>query len=249
MRLSVSAHRADKGRELKLTMDEGAAVEDDELTTFANTGSARLTAVEVTRDGGTATRTLARDDGWATRLPAFSPGSEQPRAAIKVKGKSKKYDPLSPARRSFRFGADFWLDPTSDGSSVDNGDNLMQRGQFHSKTQYKLQVDHRVVSCRVKGAKGKLIVRSSKEVAPQTWYRVRCGRSGGKLALKVWELTDDGPDPFTSATRNGHTGKVKMARTLPLSVGGKLMSNGKIPAAGNDQFNGIVDEVVYDVGG
>jgi hypothetical protein len=34
-----------------------------------------------------------------------------------------------------------------------------------------------------------------------------------------------------------------------LSIGGKLKNNGKIPAAGNDQFNGIVDEVNYDVGG
>ena len=32
---------------------------------------------------------------------------------------------------------------------------------------------------------------------------------------------------------------------LPLSIGGKLSSTGRIPAAGNDQFNGLVDRVVY----
>jgi hypothetical protein len=248
VRLSLSAHRAASGPALKLTMDEGQLVDGDDVKSFANTGSARLTAAVVTRAGGMATRTAGRYDGWAASLPEFSSSSPHPRAAVAVTNNGHRYDALSPARRPFRFGAEFWLDDPSDGSSVDNGDNLMQRGQYHSKTQYKLQVDHRVVSCRVKGAKGKLIVRSSK-VDPLTWYRVRCSRTGGKLALKVWKLTDDGPDLFSSATRHGHTGSVKMARTVPLSIGGKLKNNGKIPAAGNDQFNGIVDEVNYDVGG
>ena len=49
-------------------------------------------------------------------------------------------------------------------------------------------------------------------------------------------------------TRRGRTGTVKMKVTKPLSIGGKLTNGGKIPLAGNDQFSGVVDEVVYAVG-
>jgi hypothetical protein len=248
VRLSVSPHRANSGPELRLTMDEGDLVEDGVLDGFANTGSARLTTDVVTRHEGEAVRTANPFDEWATRLPAFDSTSAAPRAVIRVRNKSRRHDPLSPDRRSFRFGVDFALDEVSDGSSLDNGDNLVQRGLYQSRRQYKLQVDHRVVTCRVKGAKRALLVRSADKVEPLTWYRTRCSRAGGKLALKVWEVTDAGLTLFSSASRRGHTGSVTMARTTPLSIGGKLTGKSKIPGA-SDQFNGVLDEVVYDVGG
>jgi hypothetical protein len=33
---------------------------------------------------------------------------------------------------------------------------------------------------------------------------------------------------------------------VPLSVGGRLRDNGTIPVRAGDQFNGLVDRVVYD---
>jgi hypothetical protein len=239
-------HRAGGGLALRLMMDGKSPAENKPLDKLTNTGSAALTAVVVRRGEGEAVRVPGRYDGWAAQLPAYEDSSAPPRAAIRVTNTGSKGDALSPGRHSFRFGAEFRLDDASEGSQVDNGDNLVQRGLYQSRRQYKLQVDHRVVLCRVKGAQGTLVARSS-TIAPQTWYRVLCRRNEGKVVLKVWQLAADGPALLSKTSTQGATGSLTMARRTPLSVGGKLSQKGKIPAGGSDQFNGVVDRVVYAV--
>jgi hypothetical protein len=62
--------------------------------------------------------------------------------------------PAQPGSRDFEFGAGFSLDTKSTGDHADNGDNLIQRGLFGDKAQYKIQVDKGKVSCRIKGSGG-----------------------------------------------------------------------------------------------
>jgi hypothetical protein len=87
-------------------------------------------------------------------------------------------------------------------------------------------------------------VRSTRAVAPGSWYRAQCTRDGNTLTLKVVRLEDRASWSYRAS---GATGRLQpSSRTVPLSVGGKLRNGGN-PAASADQFNGRVDNVVYNV--
>jgi hypothetical protein len=239
---TASTPRQQPRPQLLLDLDKGKHGAGVPLRSLRNDGRAPTQVAVVRRDGGQAVRARARYHRWAARLPTTATGSTPPRAAIRVVNSANR-DPFSPRARRFAFGADFRLDPVSSGVK-DNGDNLVQRGHHGSSAQYKLQLDGARVMCRVKGADGTVTVRS-RAVHRQRWYRARCSRSGDLVELRVWRLANGGPDLVETSRHRGRTGPVGFARGLPLSIGGKLSSTGRIPAAGNDQFNGLVDRVVY----
>jgi hypothetical protein len=209
-----------------LDFDEGSAGEGAVVTTAANNG---LWAV---------------DSSWGVRLPVYSGVSDPPRAVVRIRA-SDTSDPLSPRTSEFEFGADFRLDATSTGSTVDNGDNLIQRGLFRDRGQYKLEVDAGKLACRVKGATGQVTVRSPVSISRGAWYRAFCRRAGTQVVLKVARIISGGLGTFTSTTANGGTGDVDMGGSVPLSAGGKLSADGLLVLAATDQFNGIVDRVFY----
>ncbi|MDQ3628776.1 MAG: hypothetical protein M3419_08205 [Actinomycetota bacterium] len=230
---------------LRLALDGGAKTAGDPLHRLRSSGWAPVRAEVVSRDGGAAVRVLDRRGGWAARLPAHSGQSDPPRASIRVRREGPN-DPFSPGETDFSFGVDFHLNSVSSGSTLDDGDNLVQRGLYAEAAQYKVQVDGGVPRCRISGHGGAVVVRA-RSVQRQQWYRILCSRSGQAVTIRVWKLTSSGPVCFDSATGRGPIGSVTFPRTVPLSVGGKLDAAGAVASGSSDQFNGVIDEIVYDV--
>ena len=150
---------------------------------------------------------------------------------------------LDPGAEAFTFGASFKLDEKSSGSEADNGDNLVQRGTFDSPGQLKIQLDHGVPSCRVKGAEGEAFVKADGPVDPGAWYSVTCERNGSDLELTV-KAYDDGAGGGTWRT-TAPTGAIA-ARRPAAHDRGKTGPDGT-PVASPDQFNGSVDDVFFRV--
>ena len=132
-------------------------------STVPNAGTANV-HVEVTVHG----RCLGRGGRRAATAvtPCGSPPTPAPPgapAAVLV-ATDEGSGALDPGAEAFTFGATFQLDEKSSGSEADNGDNLVQRGTFDSPGQLKIQLDHDVPSCRVKG--GRRARSSSRPTAP-----------------------------------------------------------------------------------
>lgn len=229
-----AASAAGPGRELNLKFENSSL--------RSNAGNAGLAVDVVTHNGGEISET-SRNQGTAVRLPAYR-ASNPPFAAFRVRD-YQGADDLSPENAKFRFGADFTLDSRSQGSSVDNGNNLVQRGLYNAPLQYKIELDNQRPACRVKGAGGAVTVRSSHRVQPDHWYRATCTRDGSKVTLQVLRLGDG--TRWTS-TASGRTGYMKApSGSLPLSVGSKLNRHGQIARNSADQFNGRVDNVFLNI--
>jgi len=198
-----------------------------------------VTTAVLTANGGTLT---AGSQGSA-KFPRLDDTSPAQRAVVTVTSRDNT-DPLSPGTDDFTFGAEFWLNYESDGVSLDNGNNLVQRGLYADPAQYKVQVDHDHVSCRVAGSDGAVVAKSAVVVDPHTWYRTTCARSGDRLQLTV---LDEAAGTLTRTTVSGPIGSVDPgAASVPLAIGGKVTSSGTLVIGSSDQFNGLVDDVFYD---
>jgi hypothetical protein len=219
---------------------------------LASSGTARVSVHEVTRSSGSLRFVSGlQGQGTAVRTPAFDPSADGPRAAITVVPSSG--DPLSPGTQRFSFGADVKLDSASTASksagSTDNGDNVVQRGLYASgSTQYKIQVDGDVPSCRIRGTSGTVMVHGS-ALTRGVWYRLSCLREGSTVTLYVMRYAGDGAlEQTRSYTGHGATGSVRTANArVPLSVGGAVHDDGTLKAS-CDQFNGQIDFVSVAVG-
>ena len=204
-----------------------------------NSGDADLSIDIVSANGGTL-RSLDQR-GQSIRTPDFVPSNNEPRAVLRVRSIGDGGDALDPGEAPFVFGADFALDRVSDGTSVDNGDNLVQRGLASDPAQYKLELDNRRPTCRIRGESGDIRVASSVQAQPGAWYRVRCVRLPGSVTLVVTDL-DTGQEMVT--VENGRTGSMTPeSPRIPLSVGGKLNSDGSLVESATDQFNGAINLV------
>lgn len=221
-------------RELVLTFDQSPMP--------VNEGTANTRVVKVSANGGDILSAKAEFGENAIRLPFYSPELNAARAMIVVTEVSG--DSLNPLEGDFKFGADFSLDPTSSGSSRDNGDNLIQRGLYEDPSQFKLELDARRPTCRVKGSKGEVVVRSSVPVDPAAWYRVYCERRGDQITLGLLKLADE--VDWIRQTKEGVTGALDFADSIPISIGGKVDASGR-PSPSADQFNGLIDQVVVDI--
>lgn len=220
-----------------LDFDDGTATGPD----LSNSGSATVSTSIAAAEEGTVL-TARRGSGKAARLEPFDPESPADLAVVVVRPGGDQ-DALAPRRGGFAFGAAFRLDAKSEGSDVDNGNNLVQRGLYRDTAQYKLQVDNGRVSCRVLGASGGVQVTST-NVRTRLWHRVRCVRSPDSVKLVVVALTDDGPVKRIW-TRKGRTGDLAFSGRPPLSIGGKVDNRGALVEASADQFNGRVDNVFF----
>lgn len=215
----------------------------DTVSSVDNTGELSV-RIDVASHGDGVLRGARGPNGGAVRMPRWSAGA--PGFAIARVRSVASEDVLSPGERAFGFGADFSLDETSTGSDADDGDNLLQRGLFEGTTQYKVQVDAGRLSCRVAGLAGDVIVKAERRVQPGQWYRVRCFRYGDTVTLAVARLERDGVHgEWSTKDGSGPIGAVVMPKETPLSVGGKLATDGSLFPASTDQFNGLVDRVMY----
>lgn len=222
--------------ELGLSFDGSPLVSDD------NDGAEAVEVASLHSPGGAIEATESSDGSTAARFPGFA--EEGPALAVVTVRPVGEDDFLAPGTDGFAFGADFSLDAESEGGA-DDGNNLMQRGLFGSGSQYKLQIDRRTVSCRVKGADGELVVEAADPVIPGTWYRARCVLRDGGLTLRLGELDGGEPGEWETATAQGTPGEVSFADDVPLSIGGKLSPEGELVPSSPDQFNGAMDNVYY----
>jgi hypothetical protein len=167
-------------------------------------------------------------------FPPYVKSGTYPRAVVAVTPTSG--GGLSPGAADFEYGAVFRLNTTSSGRSIDNGDNLFQRGLYEDSTQFKLQLDAGYPSCRVRGSGGAVFAKSSLKVTPNAWYRVTCSRIGTKLTVEV------SPYGSTAAPRStvvtGSAGTLTFPATQPAAIGGKVSNSGAVISSATDQFNG-----------
>lgn len=171
----------------------------------------------------------------AIQFPSYSDSATYPRAAIGLTPTAGQA--LSPESSNFEYGAVFRLDQNSSGDTLDNGDNLFQRGLHGEGSQFKLQLDHRYPSCVVSGSAGRVLVRSNAKVTPDEWYRVTCSRIGSEVTVAV---TPYGSGDTENTSTSGGTGTLTFEPSRPASIGGKLTRSGSIAANASDQFNGAV---------
>jgi hypothetical protein len=231
--VSPPAGAAVAGREMNLKFGTTAKQ--------TNNGRTPLAVRTVTRNGGRVASTSG-PSGGAVRLPAYQ-ASNAPVAVLAITD-TDGADDLAPGTARFTFGADFALDAKSQGSRTDNGNNLVQRGLYGHRMQFKLELDGNRPLCRIKGSGGAVSVKSSRTVAPGVWHRAVCKRSGSRVTLTVKRLSD-GVKWATSRSRA--TGSLRpSSRSVPVSVGGKLNPNGSL-ARSADQFNGKVDNAFVNV--
>ena len=233
----------DSSRRVLLTFDSPLVGTGRRLFTVENLGSAPTVNVVLELDGGVATTTTSFS-GIGMRLPARGSSSEEPRAVLRVTNASED-DLLNPGSDSFRFGADFRLQATSDGTVDDAGDNLVQRGLYESRSQYKLQMDHGRPSCVIKGSEGRVSVFAPVVADAGAWYRVECSRTASLVTLT---LTDLDTGAALTWSESGETGDLTPGTSvLPLSVGGKVYRWGEMVPE-TDQFNGKIDNVLLEIG-
>jgi hypothetical protein len=212
-----------------------------EARTVQNAGTADV-HTEVRSTGNASLEVVAGPDGGhAVRFPAYTGAASAPAAVLVATDEGG--GALDPGDDEFTFGASFQLDELSSGSAADNGDNLVQRGAFDSPGQLKLQLDHGVPSCRVKGDAGEAFVKADGPVDPGAWYSVTCERNGSDLELAVKPYAD-GSGGGTWHTM-APTGNIAL-KGLPLTIGGKTGPDGT-PVASPDQFNGAVDDIFFRV--
>ena len=197
--------------------------------------------------GGSLRAVPGRDGGYAARFPTYNPGDPR-RAVMTVTTTSQ--DPFNPGVADFSFGADFNVDDTAEQDAdqekvkdADNGNNLLQRGLFSDTGQYKLQVDHGRVSCRIAGSEGEVVVRAPQPIEPETWYRVSCLRVGDRVTLQLHDFERD----LERTSEEGSTGSVHLPPTTPVVLGGKASTSGAAVATDSDQFNGAIDNVFLTV--
>lgn len=231
------------GVALLLDFEGGYVAPGAMVATVPNAGSSRLESSVSTSAGGRIIQDRGLGSGFAVRFPRFAKGPTP--AAVLVLREAGTAGRLSPDDRPFSFGADFSLDASSSGSATDNGDNLVQRGLATDPTQYKVQIDHGVPSCRIAGRAGEVVLKARSRVDPGAWYRVRCSRRGDQVTLMVRRLDGTGGREVVRVEAN--LGAVRFASDVPVSVGGKVAADGEVVTSATDQFNGLVDNVRFEL--
>jgi hypothetical protein len=159
---------------LHLTFDRPQQPRASTVTRFVNSGDADLSIGVTGADGG---RVRSLDShGQSLRMPPYVPSRNEPRAVLWVRDSPGGIDTLDPGSASFVFGADIKLDERSDGTAIDDGDNLLQRGLIDDDAQYKLEIDFGRPACSIRGSSGQVMVVSPSTLPRDTWHRVRCWR-------------------------------------------------------------------------
>jgi hypothetical protein len=240
--VALGAVRADAATANSLTLravgTTGAAVTSS--SHFAIGGDTAVNIAVVRLSGGSAKLVAGPDSASrAVQFPAYVGSGTYPRAVVRVTPTSG--GGLSPGAANFQYGAVFRLNATSSGRSIDNGDNLFQRGLYGDRAQLKLQIDRGYPSCLVRGSTGRVFARSKTKVVANKWYRATCSRVGSKVTVQVSPFGSTATPASTVAT--GSSGTLTFPSSQPAAIGGKITSSGAIVASATDQFNGAVAQV------
>jgi hypothetical protein len=175
----------------------------------------------------------------AVQFPPYVAAGTYPRAVVRLSPSSGAA--LDPGSADFEYGAVFRLDTVSDGRSIDNGDNVFQRGLSSEPSMFKLQVDHGHPSCKVAGSGGAVVVTSPVAITPNSWYQAVCSRVGSTVTVSVRPYLSQ-QQPVTTVGRR-LTGTLTFGASRPATIGGKVTASGAVVAGATDQFNGAVAQV------
>lgn len=229
-----------------LTFNE--AVPGGSFVTPRNHGSVVTEQRMLSSGGGTLAPAASHSSrGTALRFPALD-ASANPAHAVVVVTSADGGDPLQPGPSDFTFGADLALDKANEASGSDDGNNIIQRGNFEDPAQVKLEIDGQHPRCRIKGSAGASSIQSPIVVVPGQWYRMSCRRrylaGGEQLVLKVATLGPAGEvrDPQYAVASGQPIGEVRFPDAIPFAIGGKTNGSNSIRHA-SDQFNGLLDDV------
>ena len=217
--------------------------DDEDLLATTVAKGVRVRSLEAGR--GQAVQVQSGNGTSALRFPPYSPEKESPRLVL-VMNPVGATDLLNPKGNDFSFGADLRLNDLSSGKGDDNGDNVLQRGLFSDANQYKLQVDKRVPSCTVKSGEARLFVRFNKSL-DEGWFRVRCDYQPGSLTLSVSRIFTDRVEDLGTKAKSMSLGSLNFIGSTPVTIGGKIGSNGELVLTESDQFNGELDNVFVDI--
>lgn len=218
--------------------------EGEALDTLA-VGTDALDIDAVALNGGVITADRDSFGEPALRFPAFSLDDEPPRAIVRVT-QDASGGVLDVGEDTFTFGVDFALDAVSFGTTVDGGNNLIQRGLASGESQFKIDSDGSNVLCRVAGLDGILEARITADLEAGEWYRVRCVRRDESVELSLAPLSVVGST--VRVTEEGPLGALSFEEGVPLSLGGKLAANGAVIRSATDQFNGVLAQPFLTVG-
>lgn len=228
-----------------LDFEDRAAPVGAIVPSVANGGRADVSSEVSTYSGGRIVREYGQGSGYAIRFPEYAGVLGAPAAVLLIRARGTA-DPLSPGDRDFMFGADVLLDAESSGAASDNGDNVVQRGLYDDGIQYKLQIDHAVPSCRMAGTKGSAYVEAAAPIGRDEWHRLTCERSGDVVSLTVESLEAEG-GLVEYAHVTAKLGAIDVSAKVPFSVGGKVAADGRVVSSATDQFNGAIDNVMYEL--
>jgi hypothetical protein len=237
---------ADPGSEEDLLRLRFDRLDDSGLPLLDAVGAPDLVGTVSSVPGGSVTSGPDRNPaGHSLRMEPFRYGEAARPAVVVLRSAPGAHDRTDPGHDDFTFGADFVLDAETGVSPTDNGDNLVQRGLSGRGPQYKIQLDGGRPSCRVSGSEGAVVVRATDAVDPGQWYRVRCRRVGDVVTLRVVSSLDSVWQVQAYAVQ-GRTGTLSYGgNDAPFSIGGKVDASGAVLAGDSDQFNGLVDNVVF----
>jgi hypothetical protein len=220
------------------------------LAHVRNSGKSKLGVSVLTANGG---RLVARKASFTKSrvadFPDYVGGGGAPKAVIGVVNRGA--DRLSPGSHPFTVGVDFKIDAVAIGS-VDDGNNLLQRGNFGSPSQYKLQVDKGHIGCRIKGHSGATLLVATSSVSSSRWYRVSCSlqnvQGGGQReVLRISTLNKRGrAHALETVTGTTTVGPLPFPVKRPMSIGGKLKDSLRLPNR-VEQFNGRLDNAFFRI--
>lgn len=218
-------------RRVKIVAERG------DLPPVAQEGTADVTLGEVSVFGGTVGLTAGPATDLALDFPSFNNEPDPARSVITVMNAGQG-DALEPKSRLFYFASTIRLDRRSEGSEFDNGDNVLQRGLATDRVQFKLEIDHGVPRCTVRGLGGSVSVRARAALARERWYTLRCERVEDRkirlVVLRDGEVVD-------KRRARGRIGRVAFGnRRIPMTVGGKVDSSLNLIDRSTDQFNGQI---------
>jgi hypothetical protein len=223
----------------------GVLLDFDDEDPLATTAAERVSVRGLEAGGGQAVQVQSGNGTSALRFPAYSPETQAPRLVLVVKPVGAT-DLLNPEGNDLSFGADLRLNDLSSGKGDDNGDNVLQRGLFSDANQYKLQVDKRVPSCTIKSGEARLFVKYDQGL-DEGWFRVRCDYQKGSLRLSVSKILTDHIEELGDRTKSMSIGSLDFSASTPVTIGGKIGSNGELVLHESDQFNGELDNVFVDI--
>lgn len=240
-----AAHNRAGPADLEISVGTHVAAGDTLRAGDLEVHGARSAAVTLVSASAGRLRAMAGLAGrTAIGLPAYSAKSDEPIAIMAVRPRGSW---MTPVEGDIDLAVDLELDKVTSGTKRDNGDNVLQRGLYVDEAQYKLQVDHHRPSCLMRGVGGQVIARFPERLQPEQWYRIRCTRHHDEVRLAVSRLDEQG-SPLSTRTivARGEIGAMEFPASSPMSIGGKLTSDGS-PAAATDQFNGLLDRVRVSV--